>query len=106
MRIRKQLYVSESLEGKEKKMLRRIRRGKYSLNLYVLTVPEEGGEQLEFYDSLMLMQPCFRKQDSLIVGLAMGYEEAVQIVVRITEEVLEKTGDVNIRKYLLESGRK
>jgi hypothetical protein len=106
MRIRKKLYVSEALEGKEKKMIRRIRKGRFPLNLYVLAVPEDDGEQLEFYDSMMLSQSCYRKQDSLIVGLAFGYDEAVDIVLQITKEALENTGDVNLRKYLLETGRK
>lgn len=107
MQFRRHLYVSDSLEGKEKKIIQRIRHGKYPLNVYLLTVPENPERQLEFYDSLMLMQPLFRKEEKcLVVGLAAGYDEAVQLTIKIVEETLEKNGDVNIRKYLLESGRK
>ena len=106
MQFRRHLYVSDSLEGKEKKIIQRIRRGKYPLNVYLLAVPENSERQLEFYDSLMLMQPLFRKKENgMVVGMAAGYDEAVQLTIKIVEEILEKNGDVNIRKYLLESGR-
>ena len=106
MQFRRHLYVSASLEGKEKKIIHRIQHGKYPLNVYLLTVPENENQQLEFYDCLMLMQPLFQNDKDLIVGLAAGYDEAVEMTKKIVEETLEKNGDVNIRKYLLESGRK
>ena len=36
----------------------------------------------------------------MIVGIAVGYEEAVDLVVGIVEETIRKTGGIDVRQYL------
>ena len=44
-------------------------------------------------------------EDLFIIGFADGYHEAVKLVERITQDVLDATGSANIRGYLLEKQR-
>ena len=37
-----------------------------------------------------------------VVGITKGYEEAVELVEQIVQEVYDQTGGCNIRSYILE----
>ena len=39
---------------------------------------------------------------SIFVGIANGYDGALSLIERIAEEAYEKTGEVNLRKFLLD----
>lgn len=41
-----------------------------------------------------------------MVGIADGFEEALYLVEKIAQEVYDVTGDMKIRKYLLEQQKK
>ena len=40
-----------------------------------------------------------------VIGLAKGYEEALQVVATIIEETYQNTGDVDVWNYLKEKRR-
>ena len=40
-----------------------------------------------------------------MVGITKGYEEAVELVEQIVQEVYEQTGGCDIRSYILEKER-
>ena len=48
MRFYKNLYVSESMTKKKEKVIAKLNKKKYPLNTYVITLIEEGENQLEF----------------------------------------------------------
>ena len=48
-----------------------------------------------------LIQPHYKKEEFLILGIASGYEEALQLIEQITGECLDARGDCNLREYLL-----
>ena len=47
-------------------------------------------------------QPEFPHDDFFVVGIAKGYEDAVEMVEEITQEVYNKTKGADIRSYILE----
>lgn len=102
MRIYRKLYVSASLRGRERTVLRKIRRGKVQVSCYVIVLSEKEGEQLEIYHAAMFHQRLFRETKPLIVGLASGEQDAYELVMQIAEEVYEKTNTLNIKQYILE----
>ena len=57
---------------------------------------------LEYYSSLLLKQHIFDNASLFIVGIANGYDGALSLIERIAEEAYEKTGEVNLRKFLLD----
>ena len=68
---------------------------------YVLTLCE-GRDQLEIYNSVVLLQSYFRKNPKFIVGIAGGYGTAVGMVQQITEECYRKNKDADLKRYLAE----
>ena len=40
-----------------------------------------------------------------VVGVAAGYDEAVQLVQRMVEDVLAETGDCRLKDYFLTGGK-
>ena len=76
------LYVSEGWEKKKLKLIKQ--------------------NHLEYYSSLLLKQHIFDNASLFIVGIANGYDGALSLIERIAEEAYEKTGEVNLRKFLLD----
>jgi len=48
------------------------------------------------------MQKEYPKKDMVIVGLAKGYDEAVEVAASIIDEVYRSTGTFAVRTYLAE----
>lgn len=102
MKIYKNLYTSEILKNKEKKILSKIKKGKYPLDVFVLTLNMEEGQHLEIYPACMFYQTVIRHDELLLVGIAFGYEDALFLLKDIVEEVYRNTKDVDLRSYILE----
>ena len=106
MEFYKDLYVSEFLEKKRNKLVRDIRHKESYPSIYVIALPACDHNQLELYSSIMLKQKVYDRDDLFIVGIADGYDDALMIVQRIYDDVLLKTGNTDVRRYLEENRRK
>ncbi len=95
------LYVSDIWMNKKKKIMKKLQENRLQPEVYVITLA--GGKQnnLEFYSSMLLKQHIFDKMELFVVGIADGYMDALYMVERITDDVFRKTGDAEIRRYLL-----
>ncbi len=98
MKFYKKLYVGESIK-KPNKVKRKLRRNAGQFKVYVIALAG-GDDQLEIYHCAFLQQKYYRDHPPYIIGLAGGYEEAVDIVVKITEAALKETGRPDLKKYL------
>ena len=58
-------------------------------------------DQLDIFDARQLVQPHYKDEEFLVLGMASGYEDALQLIERITGECLKARGDCNLREYLL-----
>ena len=101
MRYYKHLYLAEGLKKKEK-IIRKLEEKKLQINIHVITLARNEKNQLEIYNSMVFLQPDFPYDDFLVVGLAKGYEDAVEIVEEIAQEVYNKTKGADIRSFILE----
>ena len=52
------------------------------------------------------MQKSYPKKQMKIIGLAKGYEDALELVRTIIDETYQHTGDVDVWKYLKEERRR
>lgn len=95
------LYVSESLEKKKDKIIERLKNGKFQLSCYVIMLTENPKNQLEFFDSILLMQRNYKKENPFIVGIANCYDEALLLVQKMTEDAYLQKGNADIRGYIL-----
>ena len=100
MRYYKHLYLTEGLEKKKEKIIRKLEAGKLQPSVHVITLAISEKNQLEIYPTLQFKQPAFPEQDLFVVGITKGYEEAVELVEEISREVYDATGDLELRDYI------
>ena len=99
-----QPYIGDSIK-KPNKVIKKLRRGKKQLKVYLIVLAEGNG-QLEIYHNIFLQQWYFKENPPLIIGIAGDHKEAVELVCRITEEALEKTGNADLKNYLMSKVKK
>ena len=97
MKFYKYLYIGDTVKNPAKAK-RRLRLHIGQL-LYVISL-SKGLDQLEIYHCAFLQQKYYRYHPPYIIGIAGGYEEAVDLVVKITEAALRETGRPDLKKYL------
>lgn len=94
------LYIGEKAEKKKQKIIRGIETGKFLLGTYVIMLPTAPGNQLDLIEAAELKQPYYKEKDIVIVGIASGKSEAVQVVADIVSEAVKETGEADILAYL------
>lgn len=93
------LYSGKTAEKKKDRLIREIDGEKYRGNIYLITLASNPENQLEIFSVHQLRFSYIRRNCPLILGIASGYEEALDVLKRIVKEVYEVTGDVKIREY-------
>ena len=101
MEFYKELYISENLKKNKDRIIEKLKKNKIQFRCYIISLTENPKNQLEFYDSLMLMQKNYKKENLFIVGIANGYDGALEIIEKITEETYAKQGDADIRRFIM-----
>ncbi|MDO4619561.1 MAG: hypothetical protein Q4B09_02965 [Lachnospiraceae bacterium] len=96
------LYTGESIQKEEKKIRRRINRGKPQVGYYVLTLASNGTDLLDLVPVHWLRQKECSSRLPAIVGLAGTKKEAVDLVIRMTEDCMRERGDADLRSFLEE----
>ena len=96
------LYLGESIASEKlDKLKKRLEKKPLLANVYLITPAKNPADQLDIFDARQLIQPHYKKEEFLILGIAAGYEKAMQLIEQITRECLDATGDCNLREYLL-----
>jgi hypothetical protein len=96
------LYVGESIVHKKKKIIWKIRHNAGQLDIYVIALASNDANLLDIIPSWELLQKGYPKQQMHVVGLAKGYDEALEVAASIIDEVYRKTGTFAVRRYLYE----
>lgn len=94
------LYVGESIVHKTNKIKWKICHNAGQLSIYVIALASNEQNLLDIIPARELMQKGYPKQGLYIVGLAKGYEEAVEVAASIVDEVYQATGSFAVRSYL------
>lgn len=100
MKYYSNLYVSERLKKKKDKVIARLERRKIQPDLHVILLPECDHNQLEIVNEVYLLQPGYPREDRMVVGIAKGFDEAAELIEKISREVYDATGDLKIRDYI------
>lgn len=100
MKYYSNLYVSERLKKKKDKVIARLERRKIQPDLHVILLPECDHNQLEIVNAVYLLQPGYTREDRMVVGIAKGFDEAAELIEKISREVYDATGDLKIRDYI------
>ncbi len=94
------LYLGEKAEKKKKKLIAQINRGRFYPGLYLITEAANGIDQLDIIDSKCILSEKVRELLPPVVGMAIGYGEAMDVLMDMTQETYEKTGTANVLAYV------
>ena len=75
------LYLSDELKEKKEGIIYKLEHDKIQLNKYVIVLAENANNNLEFYDTALLLQRGWKKRRLLVVGIADGFEEVEGLTV-------------------------
>lgn len=96
----KDIYVSDSVADKKRKILNNLKKNKLQINVYVITLPIVEGGIMEIYPSFIFLQDIYKRQDIYVIGLASSMDEAYELVDQIVMDCYNETGDFNVKKYI------
>ena len=100
------LYMDEYAKENQADIIRKIENDKWQMNIYLVVLTKGEKNHMEVFHSVLLIQKVLSKDDLFVVGIANGYFDALELVEKITQEVYDETGDVDIRNYILQKQRK
>nr|WP_297704996.1 hypothetical protein [uncultured Butyrivibrio sp.] len=98
-RFAKNLYWGDSVK-KHHLVKWKLLFGSGQFNIYCLTAPMNDNDQLDIIHCAFLRQRYYEYDPVLIYGIAFGYEEAVNLVVKISEEASKAGMDGRLLEYL------
>ncbi|MCM1047487.1 MAG: hypothetical protein NC433_03585 [Clostridiales bacterium] len=101
MKFYKNLYIGDTIKNPNQ-VKRKIKHHARQLNVFVIMLAS-GDNQLEICHSMLIRQPFYKKKENApyIIGIAGSYDEAVEIVCRITQEAVVQNGNADLKGYLL-----
>ncbi len=96
MRCYDHLYMGKKAGKRRFPILQGLREGKLLPEVYVITPPQNGNNILDIYPSVMLHLPPYCDQDLMIVGVAVTYWEALDVVRQIVDDLYHQTGGFSV----------
>lgn len=99
MKWHKPLYVGEVAKKHKREIIRNIKKRKFMVRACFICLALNKEELLEIYPVYTLKHSRFPVDDLYILGIAQTYEEALELVTSMIDEVYQKTGTVNVRQY-------
>lgn len=100
MKWYRNLYIGFRAKEKIRRIIWKTRHGKLQNNVFLLTLPTNEENLLDIIPANILLQPYFKRKEVWIAGIAVGREEAMEVLEVMVQKVLEETGQVNLKEYL------
>ena len=100
MEFFKNLYLGQNVTNVTK-IKKQILNRSIFVNAYVITLALNE-DKLEIYDAKILRQTYYQLNPRTIVGIASDYDEALQLILQITEESLLHGYEGKLKSYLIE----
>lgn len=93
------LYMGERAKPHRREIVQGIREEKLQPEVYVITSPQNEKNFCDIYPSAMLLLPSEKKKKRMILGIAITYWEALEVVQRMTDDLYQKTGEVSAAAF-------
>ncbi|HJA42937.1 hypothetical protein [Lachnoclostridium sp. An118] len=100
MKFAKHLYLSEGMEKKKSKVIRRLRAGRLQAPVYLIALCDHGRERMEILCSAELLQKSYPTGELFIAGIAGDYDDALELVRQITQETFDAHMDTDVCGYI------
>lgn len=92
MQVFDHLYVGKKAEPVCRQILQGLSEKRLQPEVYVITPPRNGNNVLDIYPSALLLLPPYRDEELTVVGIAVTYWEALEVVRDIVDDMYQKTG--------------
>lgn len=93
-------YKSELIKEPVSKLIWRLEHNAGMPQIYVISLASNCVDLFDIVHSTLYMQENYKKDATMIIGFAKGYEDAQYLVQFIIEDILSKTNDpARIRSY-------
>ena len=102
MKFYKHLYIGDTVKNPAR--IKRKLKLHAGVSVIVITIAN-GADQLDIFHSAYLKQKYYRYHPPVIVGIASDYKEAVEIVLKITNECVSENGNCNLKEYLKQKAK-
>ncbi len=96
----KHLYMGDKAARWRPRLLEGIRRGGRMPGVYVITLPESGNHIFDIRPVSLLTKEEREDNGFLILGTALGYGEACQVVRQMVDDMYQATGAFNWQHYM------
>ena len=73
--------------------------------IYFIALASNPDNLFDIFHAAHLKEPAFYRQDPFIVGIASGYEEALEMVRCMVEDIYRETGAFRVREYFGQTGQ-
>lgn len=91
-------YFSDKIKH-PKTVYRKFRLHRFMPNIYVIRTALDPDE-LEIIKADLYKQKYIRREDKYIVGFASGYDDACEMVIKLTQAAIDELGKPAIKEYI------
>lgn len=101
MHIYKKLYCDAETEPRKKKIIRRIKYHGGLMDVYVITV-SGGNDYFDLIPGYTFKQKAYPIKDLHIVGIAAGYDSAVELVQQMITDLAMQYGTYRFKNSFMQ----
>jgi hypothetical protein len=93
------LYIGETIKEKKDRLIRDIDMGRHPLRIYLVIIVGGKQDQLEIIRACEIKYWYEKGRCPMIVGMARGRKETLELLQRMTQDALADTGGLDFRAY-------
>ena len=75
------------------------------VSVYFIALASNPDNLFDIFHAAHLKESALYRQNPYIVGIASGYDEALELVQRMVEDIYRETGGFQVREYFGQTGQ-
>ena len=99
------LYLSDRTAAKKEKIIKKAEQGAGMFSIYLIALASNPQNLFDIFHAAHLKEPAFYRRNPFIVGIASGYDAALELVRRMVEDIYRETGGFRVREYFGQAGQ-
>ena len=99
------LYLSDRTAAKKEKIIKKAEQGAGMVSIYLIALASNPQNLFDIFHAAHLKEPAFYRRNPFIVGIASGYDEALELVRHMVEDIYRETGGFRVREYFGQAGQ-
>lgn len=102
MEFYEDLLLSEKIKMTKEEIIERIINEELLFHTYLVVVPlHQIDGQLEMFHVEISRQSFYQQENYMVVGIALGKADAIEMSHKIIKMVYEETGNVEVKQYFI-----